>query len=193
MRSLSIRSAPLILAVCMVAGAGWAQSTAGGAAKPASADVAFMKQAAENGHAEVESSRLALQKSSDAQVKRFAQMMVDDHQRAGAELKALATSKGVEVPDQPSMMQRAKLKLLSASDGAEFSRSYMESMGVEAHKETIELFQKAAKGAEDADVKAFASKTLPTLQKHLSMAQELHGAHQQGTPRGQQNAPSGTR
>ena len=192
MRFLNIRSAPFVLAVCMAAGAAWAQSTAGSTAKPASADVAFMKQAAENGHAEVESSRMALQKSPDPQVKRFAQTMVDDHQKAGAELKQLASSKGVEVPAEPSLIQRAKLKLLSASDGAEFSRNYMESMGVEAHKETIELFQKAATGAQDPDVKAFATKTLPTLKKHLSMAQELHGSLQ-GTAGSGQKAPSTTR
>jgi putative membrane protein len=180
MKSSPSISTAFILAACLAAGAAWAQSnnTGGSAAKPSKSDVAFLKQAAENGHAEVESSKLALQKADDAQVKRFAQMMVDDHQKAGEELEALTTSKGVEVPAEPSMVQRARIKMLSTADGADFSRRYIEGMGVEAHKETIELFQKAAKGADSADVKAFATKTLPTLQKHMTMAHELHSSQQ---------------
>ena len=137
------------------------------------ADVAFMKQAAENGHAEVESSQLALSKATDAQVKAFAQQMVDDHTKAGKELAALAASKGVTLPDGPSLVQKAKLKLLSTADGADFDRRYSESMGISAHRETIELFRKAAAEARDPEVKAFASKTLPTLQHHLEMAGKL--------------------
>jgi putative membrane protein len=197
MKSSPSRSTAFVLAACLAAGAAWAQSnnTSGNAAKPSKSDVAFLKQAAENGHAEVESGKLALQKAADdAQVRRFAQMMVDDHQKSGEELKALATSKGVEVPAEPSMAQRARIKMLSTADGADFSRRYIEGMGVEAHKETIELFQKAAKGADSADVKAFATKTLPTLQKHMAMAQELHGSHQgaQGAAGERPKSPAST-
>lgn len=144
-------------------------------------DAGFLKQAAENGHAEVESSRIALKKASDANVKAFAQRMVDDHTAAGQKLNALAKRKGVEVSDSPSLIQKAKLKLLEAADGAEFDRKYAQSMGVEAHEETVEMFEKAAKDARDPDVKAFASQTLPTLREHLTMARTL--AQQVGAKR----------
>jgi putative membrane protein len=139
----------------------------------ARADTAFMKQAAEHNHAEIESSRLTVQKARDPTVKAFAQQMVTDHGKTGQELAALASAKGVELPDGPSMMQKAKLKLLEAADGADFDRRYSETMGLAAHRDTIALFQKASKGARDADVKAFATKTLPALQHHLEMAQKL--------------------
>jgi putative membrane protein len=142
----------------------------------ARADTAFIKQAAENNHAEIESSRLAVQKASDPTVKAFAQQMVADHGKTGQELAALASAKGVELPDGPSLMQKAKLKLLDASDGADFDRRYSETMGLAAHRDTIALFQKASTGARDADVKAFAAKTLPGLQHHLEMAQKLPAA-----------------
>lgn len=143
----------------------------------ARADTAFMKQAAENNHAEIESSRLAVQKASDPAVKAFAQQMVADHGKTGQELAALASTKGVELPDGPSMMQKAKLKLLEAADGENFDRRYSETMGLAAHRDAIALFQKAAKEARDPEVKAFATKTLPALQGHLDMAQKLPAAH----------------
>lgn len=142
-------------------------------AKLVHADVAFMKQAAQNGHAEIEGSRLAVEKATNTQVKGFAQQMVDDHTKAAAELSALAASKDLKLPDSPSVMQKAKLKLLSSSKGDKFDRRYADDIGVKAHEDTVALFQKAATQAKDPDVKAFASKTLPTLQHHLEMAREM--------------------
>ncbi|MCW7539245.1 DUF4142 domain-containing protein [Aquabacterium sp. A7-Y] len=139
-------------------------------------DVAFLKQAAQNNHAEVESSKVAQTKASHADVKAFAARMIEDHTKAGDELKALAASKGVEVPDEASVMQKAKTKVLSAMDGDKFDRRYVDEMGVDAHQETIKLFTRAAAEAKDAEVKAFAGKTLPSLQHHLKTAQELDAA-----------------
>ena len=138
------------------------------------ADEGFVSQAAQNGHAEVEASKLAMEKASNPKVKEFAKQMIEDHTKANDELKALAMSKGVELPDGPSLLQKGKSKLmLSTADGEDFDRRYAESMGVEAHEDNIELFEKASKEAEDADVKAYAQKTLPKLQEHLKMAREL--------------------
>lgn len=149
------------------------KSTTKAGGKLARADVAFLKQAAQNGHAEVESSKLAVTKASNTQVKGFAQQMVDDHTKANEELAALAASKGVDVPKEPSVAQKAKMKMLSSADGANFDKRYADAMGVAAHQDTVKLFQKAAASATDPDVKAFAAKSLPTLQHHLQMAQEL--------------------
>lgn len=136
-------------------------------------DASFLKQAAQNGHAEVEGSKLATTKATTEPVKRFAQKMVDDHTRTNSELATLAASKGVDVPTEPSVAQKAKLKLLAAADGADFDRRYADMLGVKAHEDTIKLFQKAASGAKDPEVKAFAEKTLPALKEHLEMARQL--------------------
>ncbi|MFL6665496.1 MAG: DUF4142 domain-containing protein [Rhizobacter sp.] len=147
---------------------------AGAVAAPlASGDAAFLKQAAQAGLAEVEGSKLAVDKAVNTQVKGFAQQMVDDHMKAHDALRKLASSKGVELPAEPSVAQKAKLRLLSSSDGAAFDRRYADSIGVGAHEDTVRLFQKAASGASDADVKAWAATTLPTLQHHLEMAREM--------------------
>lgn len=151
----------------LLAGSGWAKDNV------AHVDAAFMKKAAENGLAEVEASRSAASKATNTQVKSFAQQMVDDHTKTNDELKALATSKGVKLPTEPTLAQRAKLKILQGSDGANFDKRYAESFGVKAHEETVSLFQKEAQKAKDADVKTWADKSLPALQHHLEMAKDL--------------------
>jgi putative membrane protein len=137
---------------------------------------AFLKQAAQNGLAEVEGSKLALTKAQNTQVKAFAQQMVDDHGKANEELKTLASAKGVELPAEPSVAQKAKMKSLHTADGADFDRRYADTLGVAAHEDTVKLFQKASTGAADPQVKAFATKTLPTLQHHLQMAKDMKAA-----------------
>ncbi|AVS78602.1 DUF305 domain-containing protein [Paracidovorax avenae] len=139
------------------------------------ADKSFLDDAAHNGHAEVKSSQLALQKARNPKVRTFAQQMVDDHTQANQELAALAAGKNVRVPEGPSLIQEGKLKLLGTADGADFDKRYMESMGLQAHRDTIELFEKGARDARDPEVKAFAQKTLPKLQQHLEMAQQVGG------------------
>ncbi|WP_051243433.1 DUF4142 domain-containing protein [Azohydromonas australica] len=136
----------------------------------------FMEQAAQNGHAEVEASKLALSKSGNDKVKTFAQKMVDDHTKTNEELAALATSKGVKLPTEPSAVQKSKAKAMGTLDGARFDRQYADEMGVKAHQDTLKMFQKAASGAKDPDVKAFAAKTVPALEEHLKMSQELRSS-----------------
>jgi putative membrane protein len=138
-----------------------------------SADASFMEKAAHAGVAEVESGKLAVEKGSNAQLRTFAQQMVDDHGRTNEELKALAQAKGVQLPDGLSIAQKAKLKLLSASDGTSFDHRYADTMGVSAHRNAVQLFQKAAASAQDPDVKAFAIKTLPMVSHHLAMARGM--------------------
>lgn len=157
-------------AALLLATGAWAQDNV------AHVDAAFMKNAAESGLAEVQASQMAVNKAANTQVKSFAQQMVEDHTKANDELKALASSKGVTLPTEPSMMQRAKLKLLDHATGADFDKRYADSFGLKAHEDTVSAFQKETQKGKDADVKAWAGKTLPTLQHHLEMAKDLeHG------------------
>ena len=142
-------------------------------AKLSGQDKSFLKDAAEGGNAEVSGSQVALAQSGSADVKTFAQMMVDDHGKAGTELKSLADQKGVKVSDTPSITKKTEIKLLSERKGSSFDQHYADSIGVKAHEDTIKLFQKEVDQGTDADVKAWASKTLPTLQHHLEAAQAL--------------------
>ena len=145
----------------------------GQSAKLSHQDSSFMKDAAESGNAEVTGSQAALDKSTNADVKTFAQMMIDDHGKANTELQGLASQKGVKLPDGPSLTKKTEIKMLSERKGSSFDQHYADSIGVKAHQDTIKLFQKEVDKGTDADVKAWASKTLPTLQHHLEAAQAL--------------------
>lgn len=136
-------------------------------------DKHFMKTADKSGHYEIEGSKLAQAKASNAEVKALAKHIIDDHTKAAAELKTLASKKGVKLPGEPGLVHKASLKLLNTHEGADFDESYINNVGVDAHQEAIEDFSEAAQDADDPEVKAFAKKTLPALQKHLDMAKAL--------------------
>jgi putative membrane protein len=142
----------------------------GGSANRMGADSAFVTKAAQGGLAEVKLGQLATQKASSQDVKSFAQQMVDDHGKANDELKQLASSKGVTVPADVDAKHQATHDRLSKLSGAEFDRAYMQQM-VTDHRETVNDFRRESKGGSDSDVKAWAAKTLPTLEHHLQMAE----------------------
>lgn len=136
-------------------------------------DSHFLQKAAQAGNFEVKASELALKKTKNADVQAFAQHMVEDHKKAGEELKALADKKKVKVSAEPSFTQKASLMLLEKKDGKNFDSKYAEDVGVDAHQSTVKLFEKAAQSADDPEIKDFASKTLPTLNHHLEQAKTL--------------------
>jgi putative membrane protein len=137
------------------------------------ADVRFMNKAAQSGQLEIQASTLAEKSASSPDVKSFAATMVTDHTQAGEALKALAASKGVTLPAGLTAAQQSQLAGLGKLQGAQFDKTYSREIGVAAHKEAVSLFKKASRNAKDQDVKAFAAKTLPTLQGHLKMAKAM--------------------
>jgi putative membrane protein len=141
--------------------------------KLAHADRRFLKEAAHAGLAEIEASKLATGKASNAEVKRFAQQMIDDHTRVSGELETLAKAKDFKLPTEPSLADKAKLKVLGMRDGAGFDKHYIAGFGVSAHEDAVKLFQQVIREGKDTDIKAFATKTLPALQHHLEMARAL--------------------
>jgi len=141
--------------------------------KPPSADAPFIGTAAMDGLAEVEHGRLAAQNASSPEVKRFAQRMIDDHSKAGDELKRLAVQKEITLATKLDDEHRAMHEQLAALKGAAFDKAYMSHMA-KAHLEAVKLFQQEATAGQDSDVKAWASKTLPTLQEHVKLASSIN-------------------
>lgn len=127
----------------------------------------FAVKAANGGMLEVEMGRLAQEKAMSKDVKDFGAMMVKDHSKANDELKALATLKNVTLPTTLGEDEQKHVNDLTKLSGKEFDKKYV-SMMVDDHKEDIDLFKKTAEDDKtDAEIKAFAAKTLPTLQKHM--------------------------
>ena len=131
-------------------------------------DLAFMNDAAPGGMAEVELGKLAASKAQNAEVKAFGQKMVEDHSKASEELKQLAAQKKVMLPPDVLPKHKEIMDKLSKLSGADFDKEYVAAM-VEAHEKDVAAFESVSKTAADADVKAFAAKTLPTLKMHLEM------------------------
>jgi putative membrane protein len=130
----------------------------------------FMKEAASAGLMEVELGKIAAEKGSHQRVKEFGKRMQADHSKANQQLKKIASSKGVDLPTQPSGEHKSTMDKLTKLSGAEFDREYMEAM-VDDHKEDIEKFQTQADKGKDPELKKFASENLPILKKHLELAQ----------------------
>jgi len=147
-------------------------NTTSAAKTPEGGDNDFIMKAAQGGMAEVELGKLAQTKSQNAEVKKFAQMMIEDHSNANTELKALATKKSVTLPTEVNAEQKATADKLKTLSGAEFDKAYVETM-VSDHKKTVDLFEKESTGGADADAKAFAAKTLPKIKAHLEMIQGI--------------------
>jgi len=135
-----------------------------------SASKKFLTTAIEGDLAEIDVGKLAQQKGQSEDVKSFGQQLVKDHSEHKDKAIALAKQLGVDPPTGPSVAQKAtylKLKLLS---GASFDRSFANSM-VKDHQADIEDYQKQT--AKNDPTGPFAKETLPTLQKHLKMAQSV--------------------
>jgi putative membrane protein len=158
-----------------VAQASASQGTAAKSPSVASADVDFMRTVASGGATEVELGKLAGSKgSAAAQTKSFGSKMVEDHTRAGGELQRLAAAKSVALPDGPDAKQREQIDKIGKFDGNAFDAAFKKQM-VDDHRSTVAAFEKAARSARDADLKAWVQKTLPVLLDHLKMAQALPG------------------
>lgn len=135
-------------------------------------DSKFATQAAVSGMAEVELGKLALEKGTSQQVKDFAGMMVKDHGMANTELMTLAQQKNITLPSTVDDEHKKKMDDLSKKTGADFDKAYVDAM-VSGHKQTLKLMEDEARDGKDADLKAFASKTAPVVQGHLTMINKI--------------------
>jgi putative membrane protein len=122
-------------------------------------------------------------------VQKYARQMIKDHTKANNNLMKIAAKKQMIPPTAPNAEQTQMLTQLQQASGAEFDRVYMEMAGNEAHQKMLGLFQSEANNGTDAELKSFAAKTLPTVQKHLRMAQETMN---KGMTNGNANTGSGT-
>jgi putative membrane protein len=139
---------------------------------PAEATTFATKVAAANTF-EIESSELANQRAERSDVKSFAKQMIDDHTKAGKDFKAAVQAANMPPPkEEPDAKQKATLKKLEGAKGKSFDQAYV-SAQTDAHKEAVTLFKDYASKGKTAPLKEFAGKTLPTLEHHLKMVQDL--------------------
>ncbi len=138
-------------------------------------DSQFVIDAAQGGMAEVQLSQLALQRSTNPEVKQFAQQMIQEHTRANEQLMRLAAQKGITPPSTVGPKYQAAMARLMQLSGASFDQAYMREAGVNSHMESVAIYQRQADLGQDPDLKAFAAGILPRVQGHLQMAATMTG------------------
>jgi putative membrane protein len=140
--------------------------------KQSASDRVFMLKAAEGAMAEVELGQLATQKASSPEVKQFGQRMVDDHSKAGDQLKQIASQEGVKLPNTLNAKHAATKSRLEKLSGEAFDRAYIQNM-VAYHTKDVGAFKREARAGRDPELKNFASQTAPTIEDHLKQAQGI--------------------
>jgi putative membrane protein len=133
----------------------------------------FVTEAAQSDMLEIQSSQLVAKKSDDKD-KAFSERMIKDHTKTSDELKSMVDGGKVKanLPKTLDSAHQSKLDKLNGLTGKDFTKQY-EDMQVSVHKDAVSLFERYAKGGDDAALKSWAGQTLPTLQEHLKMAQDL--------------------
>jgi putative membrane protein len=157
----------LVIALLAISGAAFAKTTIG--PDLSVKDRQFIEKVASGNMAEIKLARLALDKSQSPTVRQYAQMIIDDHEKAAKELKTIARE---EKFPEPTTMDTEHQKLydkLATESGKDFDKDYMKLM-VKEHDKTIDDFQKASNELTNPELKSFVTKTLPTLKEHKEHA-----------------------
>jgi putative membrane protein len=132
----------------------------------------FVKEVAMSDMLEIEAAKIAQQKGNSEE-KKFAETMITDHTKTSSELKSLVGGEmKAALPSALDDASEKKLGKLRDAKPEDFTSEY-DPMQVTAHKDAVDLFERYAKGGEDAKLKDWAGKTLPALKHHLDMAEAL--------------------
>jgi putative membrane protein len=148
-----------------------ARDVRGGAVQLKRHDRDFFEKAAKTSRSEIEISRVAAARTTNPEVRRFAQMLIEDHEAAAEELATLASTKGITLPARETQPNRWE-----KHDAKSFDKDYINKM-VSDHEDVVKLFEKQAKDGDDVDAVSFARKHLAKLQHHLQQAVDLKRAY----------------
>jgi putative membrane protein len=139
----------------------------------ANVDREFIVDQLEDGKAEIALGKLAAERASHPQVKEYAQMMVRDHEMAGDELTQAATRANVQIAESADLdddHRDAQEDLMKLS-GPDFDKKYIDVM-IDEHQEAVNEIERKVDD-NNADIKAWAAKTLPKVRQHLEQAKQL--------------------
>jgi putative membrane protein len=139
-----------------------------------STDRNFMSTAADANLAEIDTAKMVAQKSTDPAVKDFANRMVTDHTQASQSLASVAETSNVKLPTEPAATERNQKNELQKLSGAKLDDTYLRDE-LRGHKEAIAAFENEIKNGQNQEVKHYAVQTLPTLQDHIRIAEDIAG------------------
>lgn len=137
-------------------------------------DKEFVQLAASGGQFEVKIGEVAKTKAANELVRNFGEKLVTDHTKANEKLMTIAKAVQIEGADKMNEKDQKEFDKLNGLSGAEFDKAFMEKQ-VKCHDEAVKMFKRATTEAKNAEVKQFATDTLPKLEEHLKHAKEIQG------------------
>jgi putative membrane protein len=152
--------------IALAAAPAWAESS------KSTADSGFIEKVARDGQAEVQLGQLAQQKAASSAVKSLAQRLITDHGQANQQLMSIAQRDGVSALMAADKEHSALLSKLQKLNGPEFDRAFMRAQ-IDDHTKEIQYFKKEEDAVKDPQLKSFIQQTLPVMQQHLQMAQQI--------------------
>ena len=173
----SITAFDFLAAICLMAALVFA-SVQFAMAKSYRSTQDFVEKAAVGGAFEIQSSKLALDRSQDPNVRQFAQQMVDDHTRGGDELQSMMAATNIDtskVSEGLDSDHQEMLDALKSASNTDFDKKYIQEQK-KAHEEAVSLFKDYVKSGDDAGMKKFAAETLPVLEQHQDIVKNLKPA-----------------
>jgi putative membrane protein len=151
--------------------------------KDSRGDDTFAQKASIVDLAEINLGNLAARLATSQQVKQFATQMVADHTKSSRMLLSICDRKSLKTATAMDKKHQELFDKLAAKlSGSEFDRDYMKRM-VMGHEKAVELYRHEAKEGKDADLKAFADKTLPIVESHFKMAKDINDKMSKGETR----------
>lgn len=137
------------------------------------ADRQFLVKAAEGGLYELQAAELAAQRAVDPSVKAFAETLVKDHRAANEKLRDVAAGLNVPIPSSLPDDKQKEIDELQRTSAQDFDKRFVQTVGIDDHKDDIDLFEKASRQSNDPALRGFALSALPTLRAHLDAARRL--------------------
>jgi len=141
-------------------------------ANPGNTDETFVRSAAEASMSQVDLGKVAEQRAQNPEVKKFAQLMVEEHSKLTEQLKQLGMSEGINLPTSVSRTDADAHRHLATLSGASFDKNYVQQLTSELERENAE-FKRGASTATKTNLKDFAERTLPTIESELQQAKQL--------------------
>ncbi|HYC46918.1 MAG TPA: DUF4142 domain-containing protein [Burkholderiales bacterium] len=137
-------------------------------------DKRFIDKAMQDNNAELALAKVALEKAQNAEVKSFAQRLLDDHTKAGSELEGIVSRLGYTPPKKAQEKEPRDAQKFAKMSGEKFDREFSKHM-VKDHEKAVKLFKDQAQDGQSQELWQFAQKTLPTLEEHLRISKQLAG------------------
>lgn len=134
----------------------------------------FANELSQGNLAEVKLGKMIKDKAKSQAVRDFAERMISDHSSLEKDLRKWATKKGATLPNQPGQEEERIYKELSGMEGPELDRKYIRGM-LDDHKKDVAKIQKFVMYSRDSELKALLNKTLPILENHLRIAENVAG------------------